>query len=168
MTKLSLKAKAIKHDSAEVSTMLNIISDVFKQAAASESAVSAIHSVNSDEHRPVTSLERAVEVLATLITKTYVKEEITHGSHRVASLIQSLVQLPTDTPSLNYTIAYILSALSVTNKELQIAALASKDISYEQYTQLQELQRIKAKDEDGNIIEEKKEETDEDTEELCR
>lgn len=156
MTKLSLKAKAIKHDSAEVSTMLNIISDVFKHAAACESAVSAIHSVNSDEHRPVTSLERAVEVLATLITKTYVKEEVTHGSHRVSSLIQSLVQLPTDTPSLNYTIAYILSALSVTNKELQIAALASKDMSYEQYTQLQELQRIKAKDEDGNTIEEKK------------
>ena len=55
-----------------------------------------------------------------------------------------------------YGVAHILAALTVTNKELRAKALAEKDISVEQYEQLQELQRVKAKDNDGNDIEEKK------------
>lgn len=55
-----------------------------------------------------------------------------------------------------YGVVYILCALTVTNKELRAIALAEKDISPEQFDQMAELQRIKTKDEHGNIIEEKK------------
>ncbi len=43
----------------------------------------------------------------------------------------------------------------MTNKELRDKALAEKDISPEQFEQLQQLQRVKTKDEQGNVIEEK-------------
>ena len=55
-----------------------------------------------------------------------------------------------------YGVAHILSSLTVTNRELRALALADKDITPEQYEQMQELQRIKTKDENGQTIEEKK------------
>lgn len=58
--------------------------------------------------------------------------------------------------TLYYGLAHILSQLTVTNKELKALALADKELSVEQYEQLQELQRIKTTDEHGNVIEEKK------------
>ncbi len=81
-----------------------------------------------------------------------------------------------------YGVAHILAAVTVTNNELRAKALAEKDMSVEQYKQLQELQRVKAKDEHGNIIEEKQvsdsafqfsshwdqQEEDPDTEVMCR
>lgn len=54
-----------------------------------------------------------------------------------------------------YGVAYILAAVTVTNNELRARALAEKDMSVEQYKQLQELQRVKTKDANGNEIEEK-------------
>lgn len=55
-----------------------------------------------------------------------------------------------------YGLAHIMAALTVTNRELRAKALAEKDMTVEQYEQMQELHRIKTKDEDGNVIEEKK------------
>ena len=55
-----------------------------------------------------------------------------------------------------YGVAYILASVTVTNNELRARALAEKDMSVEQYKQLQELQRVKTKDANGNEIEEKK------------
>lgn len=70
--------------------------------------------------------------------------------------------------TLGFGIAHIVSQLTVTNKELKAAALADKEISLEQYEQLQELQRIKTADDQGNVIEEKKEDSDLDTADLCK
>ena len=67
-----------------------------------------------------------------------------------------------------YGIAHILAALTVSNHELRAKALAEKDMSTEQYEQLAELQRIKTKDEHGNPLEEKKQDSDPDTPELVR
>ena len=55
-----------------------------------------------------------------------------------------------------YGMAHILAALTVTNKELKALALAEKDISLDQYEKMMELQRIKAKDEAGDPLEEAK------------
>ena len=55
-----------------------------------------------------------------------------------------------------YGVAHILCSLTVTNRELRALALADKDITPEQFEQMQELQRIKTKDENGNVNEEKK------------
>lgn len=71
--------------------------------------------------------------------------------------VAELTQLDVDVrSSAAYGLVHILAALTVTNAELKAKALAEKDISPEQYEQMQELQRIKTKDEEGNPIEEKK------------
>lgn len=82
-------------------------------------------------------------------------------SHRVAQSMEALLQLDLDPSTTGrstapYGVAHILAAVTVTNNELRAKALAEKDMSVEQYKQLQELQRVKAKDADGNEIEEKK------------
>lgn len=87
----------------------------------------------------------------------------------MAASIEHLLGLDLDTRStVAYGVAHILAAVTVTNKELHAKALAEKDMSVEQYEQLAELQRVKTKDEDGNEIIEKKEESDSDTDALCR
>jgi len=106
-----------------------------------------------------------------MIGRTHVKEELVHGSFRLAPAIQTLVSvspLLDERSTAAYGIAHILAAITVTNSELRAIALAEKDISPEQYEQLQELQRIKTKDEKtGQVLEEKKEDKDSDTAELC-
>jgi hypothetical protein len=67
-----------------------------------------------------------------------------------------------------YGLAHILAALTVTNQELHAKALQEKDISPEQYEQMQQLQRIHTKDEHGNVIEEKVQDKDSDTPEMCK
>jgi hypothetical protein len=110
------------------------------------------------------SVERAIEVLAALVGKTFVKEEIVHGSYRVAPSIGALVAIEVDPRSTAaYGIAHILAALTVTNKELRAKALAEKDMTEEQYEQLAELQRIKTKD-----VEERKPDVDLDSDVLCK
>lgn len=76
---------------------------------------------------------------------------------RVAACVAELTKLDLDARSTAaYGVAHILSSLTVTNRELRALALADKDITPEQYEQMQELQRIKTKDENGQTIEEKK------------
>ena len=76
---------------------------------------------------------------------------------RVAACIPELMKLDLDARSTAaYGLTHILCALTVTNRELRAKALADKDITPEQFDQLSELQRIKTKDEEGNVIEEKK------------
>lgn len=106
LTKLSLQAKALKEDSPETSQMLNVVLDVLKsskhkpgfskvdqpaQSLVSFSAVGDSFShpnhkngklSHSTEDRALTSTERAVEVLAAMVGKTFVKEELVHGSYR--------------------------------------------------------------------------------------
>lgn len=87
----------------------------------------------------------------------------------MAASIEHLLGLDLDTRStIAYGVAHILAAVTVTNKELHAKALAEKDMSVEQYEQLAELQRVKTKDDDGNEIVEQKDDSDPDTESLCR
>jgi len=82
---------------------------------------------------------------------------ITFLLSRVAACIPELMKLDLDARSTAaYGLTHILCALTVTNRELRTKALADKDITPEQFDQLSELQRIKTKDDQGNVIEEKK------------
>lgn len=116
----------------------------------------------------IISTERAIEVLAAVVGKTRLKEEIVHGSHRVSSAVLALLALDLDMRSTAaYGLAHILASLTVSNHELRARALAERDMTPEQYEKLMELQRLKAEDEQGNLIEERKEPTDPDTDILC-
>ncbi len=195
ITKLSLRAKAMQEDSPEVSSVMNAALDVLRvhkdhvhhatpanpisstsTGATQSSLVRPIQPMNTDldlSMRTASSLasaERAVEVVAAMAGRTHIKEELVHGSFRVASAIQLLASLELDARSTaGYGLAHIFAAITVTNAELHAKALAEKDMTVEQYEQLKELQRIKgAKDENGNEIEEKREDIDKDTDVLCR
>lgn len=105
----------------------------------------------------MTSVERAIEVLAAMVGHTYVKEELVHGSYRTSTCIKELSNLVVDSySSAAFGIAHIFSQLTVTNRELKAIALAEKEMTVEQHEQMLELQRIKTTDENGNVIEEKK------------
>jgi type II secretory pathway component HofQ len=95
------------------------------------------------------------------VTVTLPPPTILSSTRRVAQSIESLLQLDLDPATTGrstapYGVAHILAAVTVTNNELRAKALAEKDMSVEQYKQLQELQRVKAKDAEGNEFEEKK------------
>jgi len=200
LTKLSLKAKAMAEESSEVAQVLNTAFDVLRVAVQTSSSSSSSSLSSSGDKQPSllvsfsafdvtsstassssgsalactsapTTVERAVEIIASMIGRTHVKEEIVHGSFRLAPAIQTLVAvspLLDERSTAAYGIAHILASITVTNSELRSIALAEKDISPEQYEQLQELQRIKTKDEKtGQVLEEKKEDKDKDTAELC-
>jgi hypothetical protein len=88
---------------------------------------------------------------------------------RVGSAIGPLLALDLDMRSTaTYGLAHILAALTVSNHELRAKALADKDMTPEQFDKLQELQRLKTEDEHGNVIEEKKEPDDPDTDAMVR
>jgi len=194
ITKLSIRAKALNEDSPEVSAVMNAALDVLRSykentsitpAPVSTSTISSnsvqsvtrgVQPLNTDldtsirTASSVASAERAVEVVAAMAGRSHVKEELVHGSFRVASAIQLLATLELDARSTaGYGLAHIFAALTVTNTELHAIALAEKDMTPEQYEQLKELQRIKGtKDENGNPIEERKEAADSDTDAFCR
>lgn len=135
----------------------------------SSSSANTAAIVSADNASSSSSVDRSIEVIAAMVGKSFVKEEIVHGSSRVASCISELLKLtPDPRNSSSYGLAHILAALTVTNHELRALALADKELTPDQYDQLQELQRIKTKDEDGNVIEEKKEDSDMDTTDLCK
>lgn len=200
ITKLSIKAKALKEDSPEISQILNAVLDVLKNSPASTLNFSSSNINNNfvsffsqdksykkeiiDKDKPsslesslidvdsgnsFTSTERAIEILAAIIGKTYIKEEIVHGSFRVASALLSLSLLELDVRSTAaYGLAYIYAALSVTNWELKKNALVDKDMSPEQYDQINNLQKIHTKDQNGNEIGDVKEDNDPDTFDMCK
>ncbi|CAM9233984.1 unnamed protein product, partial [Ectocarpus fasciculatus] len=166
LTKLSLKAKALATDSSETTHLEDSCAD--GKGSAQDKVLTA-EQKKQLKQKSVASVERAVEVLAALVGRSAVKEELVHGSARVASPMSYITSLVLDERSTaSYGIAHILAALTVTNKELRDKALAEKDITPEQFEQLQELQRVKTKDADGNVIEEKKEEDDPDTLDMCK
>lgn len=77
--------------------------------------------------------------------------------NRVSPILTELCSIEVDERSTaSYGLAFIFANLTVTNWELRALALADKDISVEQYEKMMELQRIKAKDENGELLEEKK------------
>jgi hypothetical protein len=150
MTKLSIQSKALTVDSPENSQILNTVASILKSSSNSkdQSLVPA---------QVTTSAERCIEILAALSGRSYMKEEIVHGSGRVKSCISELTQIPlaSGSPAV-FGLAYVLASLTVTNRELRAIALADKEMTLEQYDKLKELQRIKAQGENGEVIEEKK------------
>ena len=70
-----------------------------------------------------------------------------------------------------FAIAHILSNLTVTNEELRVEMLRDKEITPEEHKKLQQMQQIRTKDENGNVIEEKQDDAfcdDDDNETMCR
>lgn len=164
MTKLSLKAKALQEESPEIAHVMNTATTILKQQSGS-------NKVDPND----LSVERAIEVIAAMITKSHIKEEFTHGSYRIAATaVNALLGLPveqyaTKRSPVPYGLVYILSALTVTNHELKSIALADKGMTPEQFDKINELQKIKPQEdkETGAVVGDAPEEKDSDTSDLC-
>lgn len=123
---------------------------------------------NSKGGSEYTTLERAIEVVAAIVGKSFVKEEIVHGSARVTSIVPSLLTIEKRIDMRStaaFGLAYILAALTVTNKELKDKALQEKELTTETYEQLMKMQNLHSKDSN----EEKSDiDSDIDSLDLCR
>lgn len=117
-----------------------------------------------------TTLERAIEVVAAIVGKSFVKEEIVHGSSRVVSIVPTLLTIENRIDMRStaaFGLAYILAALTVTNKELRDKALQEKELTNETYEQLMKMQNLHSKDK-NNTDEKSDLDNDADSLDLCR
>jgi hypothetical protein len=188
ISKIAFKKKTLSETSNETTHLLNVSLDIIKshvtktplrqlggpqeegdKPLVSFSSFDNVSLSKSSHDKAITSavtadeataVERAVEVVASLVGQTVVKEELTHGSYRVTPSLSYLLSLPMNELAFKSTLAYgivhIISSITVTNNELHQAQLAEKGITLQQYYEMQELQRIKAEDAEGKKYEEQK------------
>ena len=146
IAKLGIASKALASDSSDTGRLLNTAlvllkgAEEGKQNARNEPDLPGSES-NATGGASTTTVERAVEVLAALITRSAVKDEIAHGSGRCAQALQRICAMCSDgRGAAAYGLAHIFVSLSVTNKEVQERQLAEKDGDH--CEQFRELQRI--------------------------
>lgn len=102
---------------------------------------------NEEKAVATTSIERGIEVLGYLASKTNIKEELAHGFRSPLdspkTALQRLVELasiPGAGESISsYALATIFGLIAVSNETLRREAFEGKDISMEQYDELQSL-----------------------------
>lgn len=157
--KIGLASKALSEDKGEVMGLLDVAiellfdedgldpSDV-KGNDASKKALSKLPP-NSATETETTSMDRGIEVISYLAQKTFVKNELANGYKPKGSpqnrktAIQQLVQIACAPKSgdaqMAYGLAGIFNSLSVSTETLQKEAFVGKEITKEQYDQLQAL-----------------------------
>jgi hypothetical protein len=93
-----------------------------------------------------TSVERGMEIISYLASRTMVKEELAHGYKpsvdATQSTLQRLVELvntSSDSPVSAYALASTFSLIAVSNETLRREAFEGKEFSMEQYDELQAL-----------------------------
>lgn len=142
--KIGLSNKSLSADEGEVMGLLDVAIDLLFE----DEAVEDLHSNIGKESTSI-DMDRGIEVLAYLVSKTYVKEKIASGympdgptSNR-KSAIQRLVELGCDLGTSDSQIAYglasIFNLVAVSIETLRKEEFIGKDITQEQYDQLQAL-----------------------------
>lgn len=143
VAKLGMTNKMFTMNEGEMVGMLQLAVDLLY-----DNDPTKIPSVESSS--PVTStIERGVELLSVLISNTSIKDEVAHGfksSNRnlqASTALERLVQLASlpgaGESQYAYGLAVIFSLLSVSIETLRKEAFEGKDITLEEYNQLQSL-----------------------------
>lgn len=171
--KIGLASKALSADEGEVKGLLDVaIELLFEEGKCDAEKKTKIHPI--PKQAPVstsectTSMERGVEVLAYLVSKTSVKERIASGYIPPGSpgnrkpALERLVEIACSPNSADSHIAYgiagIFNLLSVSIDTLRREAFIGKEVTKEQYDQLQSM----GKTEEEKDAEAKKEDRDRD------
>ena len=151
MAKLGLANKESSDDEGELFGLLEVAAGLLEESDESLSEKGV-----DDEQRKKTqkvdlgkntSVDRAVELLSYLSSKTLIKEEIAHGfkasiesSKTVLEEVVDLASQPNAGGSVyGYGISSIFAYLAVSNEQLRKEAFEGKEITAEQYDQLQSL-----------------------------
>jgi hypothetical protein len=82
LAKLAIKSKALNKDSPENSLILSTIQSVLKTSLTESNKTLTVADDRNSAATTMSSADRCIEVLASLVGKTYIKEEIVHGSSR--------------------------------------------------------------------------------------
>lgn len=144
VAKLGLTARALKAGAEATGRLLD----------------AAVALLRDEDDSSSEAKEQAVEVLAAMSGASHVKEEIAHGSGRVAgNALDALCKLEVhgDNP-VAFALASLLASVTVTNNEMRQRHFREREmeITPEQYDELQRITKQKADDDADN-----------DTDELC-
>ncbi|CAM9199761.1 unnamed protein product [Laminaria digitata] len=151
--KLGMISAALSSDSDDVTKLLNVSLDLIAPSTKPTAAADAKSSkaAASNPGRGLDTLkggaeladsERAVEVLSFLVSKTKVKEELCYGSARCQKALSRLCQAGhhvKGTSPIAYGLAFLYSSLCVSKEEEVKESFKGKDMTYEQYQQLKQL-----------------------------
>ncbi len=171
--KIGLASKALSSDEGEVTGLLDVAIELLFDVEMCDSGNDTM-SLSLQKQEPLstreytTSMERGIEVLAYLVSKTSVKERVASGyippgspGNRKPSL-ERLVEIACSPNAADAHIAYgiaeIFNHLAVSIDTLQKEAFIGKEITKEQYDQLQSM----GKTEEEKEAEAKKEDKDRD------
>lgn len=149
VAKLGLADKALSANEGEVMGLLQISVELLYEDTTRAIQEDLLPSVKRSDGtpKPTTAIERGVEVLSYLASKTQVKEELAFGFRpspdSPSTALDRLVELasaPEAGDSLSaYGLATIFSLMAVSIQTLRREAFAGKEISMEQYDELQAL-----------------------------
>eukprot|EP00752_Nemacystus_decipiens_P003774 g3475.t1 len=161
--KLGMISSALSSDSDDVTKLLNVSLDLItasgtptaasnkaKDGRSGLGAKSSPTSASKTGTRmdllkggaAIADSERAVEVLSFLVSKTKVKEELCYGSARCPKALSRLCRAAdhiSGTSPIAYGLAFLFSSLCVSKEEEMKESFKGKDMTYEQYQQLKQL-----------------------------
>ncbi|CAM9674684.1 unnamed protein product, partial [Hapterophycus canaliculatus] len=155
--KLGMISSALSSDSDDVTKLLNVSLDLITSSATANKRKTggkqagpggstkqqlAPKSMKGLDGGGIADSERAVEVLSFLVSKTKVKEELCYGSARCPKALSRLCKAAdhiNGTSPIAYGLAFLFSSLCVSKEEEVKESFKGKDMTYEQYQQLKQL-----------------------------
>ena len=169
--KIGLASKALSADEGEVNGLLDVAIELLfdEEKCDSENNIKKLpKNAPSSSKEYTTSMERGIEVLAYLASKTSVKEKIASGyiplgspgnrKHSLERLVEIACSPSTADAHIAYGLAGIFNLLAVSIDTLRKEAFIGKEVTKEQYDQLQSM----GKTEEEKEAEAKKEDKDRD------
>ena len=169
--KIGLASKALTADEGEVNGLLDVAIELLfdEEKYDSENNIKTLpKNAPSSSKEYTTSMERGVEVLAYIVSKTSVKERIASGyiplgspgnrKHSLARLVEIACSPNTADAHIAYGLAGIFNLLAVSIDTLRKEAFIGKEFTKEQYDQLHSM----GKTEEEKEAEAKKEDKDRD------
>ncbi len=164
VAKLGMTNKIFTMNEGEMVGMLQLAVDLLYDS--SENDQITIPSRESSSPSTLSTIERGVEILSFLVSNTSMKDEVAHGfkssnrRQQAASALERLVDLASlpgaGESRYAYGLAVIFSLLSVSVETLRKEAFEGKDITLEEYNQLQSL----AKTQEEKVQSQKEEDKD--------
>jgi hypothetical protein len=155
IAKLGLADKALSNNEGEIIGLLQVAVELLEDSADSGGAdtkalmekASKAPKESASSSPATTAAERGIEVLSYLLTKTQIKEEIAFGFKASAkskhTALERLVELASAPKSgesvISYGLATIFALMAVSTETLRKEAFIGKEITADQYEELQAL-----------------------------
>ena len=165
MAKLGLADKSVSSDDGELIALLDVAAGLLEEDESASPSVKDSSSTGSYR----APMERGVELLSYLSSKTLVKDEIAHGfgfsvstsaAGEPSSILDKVVKLSDPksevSPAIKFALASLFASLAVTIETLRREAFEGQEITLEQYDDLQAM----GKPEEERKMEESKKDSD--------